>query len=150
MERYAAFFRRCRELLPDDGWMMIHSIVRGNDESLQPGQPTVDADLVKFAELLQTHIFPGGELPQRELVGRRAEAEGFSLEHTQSLRLHYARTLDHWAEALAANREAAVALTSVANFDRYMQYLTGSAYYFRTGHLDVMQFTFRVRQAGRE
>ncbi|MGB7344479.1 MAG: amino acid adenylation domain-containing protein [Pirellulaceae bacterium] len=145
MERYAAFFGRCRELLPDDGWMMIHSIIRGNKESLQPGQSNVDEGLIEYAKMLGTEIFPGGQLPPREVVIHRAEAEGFSLHHTESLRPHYARTLDKWAESLQAHREEAIELTSLANYDLYVRYLTSSAHYFRTGHLDLIQFTFRVK-----
>ena len=144
MERYAAFFGRCRELLPDDGWMMIHSIIRGNQDTLQPGQSNVDAGLIEYARMLGTDIFPGGQLPPREVVVHRAEAEGFALHRMQSLRPHYARTLDKWADSLQANRERAIELTSLANYDLYVRYLTSSAHYFRTGHLDLIQFTFRV------
>ncbi len=63
---------------------------------------------------------------------------------TQSLRLHYARTLTEWATALEANRDRAVELTSDAVYERYMKYMTGCAHYFTTGHLDVMQFTLTV------
>jgi cyclopropane-fatty-acyl-phospholipid synthase len=56
------------------------------------------------------------------------------------LQLHYARTLDCWAENLAEAREAAIALTSKTVYDRYQKYLKGCAEQFRKGTIDVMQF----------
>ncbi len=144
VERYAAFFRRSRELHPDNGRMMIHSILQGDETTIRPGVAAVDDELLAWARLMTTFIFPGGELPTREIVRQRAEPEGFRLAHTQSLRLHYARTLDLWTQSLQAAREQAVALTDEETYEKYLRYLTGSAHYFRTGHLDVVQFTFEA------
>ncbi|GAB4933377.1 hypothetical protein MAHJHV35_46770 [Mycobacterium avium subsp. hominissuis] len=55
--------------------------------------------------------------------------------------LHYARTLDLWAQALEANREQAIAIQSQAVYDRYMHYLTGCENFFRKGISNVGQFT---------
>ncbi|MGD1109260.1 MAG: class I SAM-dependent methyltransferase, partial [Mycobacterium sp.] len=59
----------------------------------------------------------------------------------QSLQLHYARTLDHWAGALEARHTEAVEIQSEEVYQRYMKYLTGCANAFRTGYIDVNQFT---------
>lgn len=66
---------------------------------------------------------------------------GFNLNRRQSLQLHYARTLDRWAEALQARRDEAIQIQSEEVYDRYMKYLTGCADAFRTGYIDVNQFT---------
>ena len=59
----------------------------------------------------------------------------------QRLRLHYARTLDIWAEALESRKDEAIAVQSEEVYDRYMKYLTGCADLFREGYTDICQFT---------
>jgi cyclopropane-fatty-acyl-phospholipid synthase len=71
----------------------------------------------------------------------RAANAGFRVTRVQSLQPHYAKTLDHWAAALEAHRDAAIAAQSQEVYDRYMKYLTGCADLFRGGYLDVCQFT---------
>lgn len=141
IERYPAFFARCRQVLPADGRMLLHLIVEGNQETLQPGQRLIDKDLIAYIKFLKRHIFPGGQVPPREVVISHAEAAGFKVAQLQSLRPHYARTLDQWAANLEAAREQAIAIASQEIYDRYRFYLTRSAHYFRTGHCDVLQFT---------
>jgi cyclopropane-fatty-acyl-phospholipid synthase len=75
------------------------------------------------------------------VVERHAARAGFTIERVQSLRPHYAKTLDLWAEALQARRDEALAVQSEEVYDRYMKYLTGCAELFRTGYTDVCQFT---------
>lgn len=145
VERFESFFRRCREILPDDGRMMIHSIVHGNHESIQPGQPEWSEDLLAYMRFIQKEIFPGGQVPAREMVLLNATNQGFELVQLQSLRPHYARTLDCWAENLRRAKDQAIRLTSESVYEKYHRYLTQSAHYFRTGHCDVVQFTFQVR-----
>jgi cyclopropane-fatty-acyl-phospholipid synthase len=144
--RFAAFFARCREILAGaaGGRMMLHSILLGDQDTLQPGEVLATHEHVLFAKFIQKEIFPGGQLTQRAVVQRHAAAAGFGVERVQSLRPHYARTLDRWAENLERARDRAVELTSEEVYQRYMRYLTGCARYFRSGHLDVCQFTLVV------
>ena len=143
IERYGAFFQRCRKILPHDGWLLLHSIVQGSAETIQPGLPELDFDLVQFIKFVQKRIFPGGQIPPRRIVLETAEANGFEVAHIESLRPHYARTLEIWAAKLESRRHEAISLTSTDVYDDYMRYLTGCAHYFRTGHCDVCQFTLR-------
>ena len=141
--RHEAFFQRCREILPADGVMMLHSIVTSSLADLRDqGIPYTQED-VRFAKFIRDEIFPGGQLCAPDRIRSFAERSGFEVYHEQSLRLHYARTLDLWAESLAAARERAIALTSETVFDRYQKYLTGCAEQFRKGLIDVMQFCMR-------
>jgi cyclopropane-fatty-acyl-phospholipid synthase len=88
-----------------------------------------------------TEIFPGGQLPAVEDIELLAEQSGFTLERVHLLQQHYARTLDMWADNLAATREEAIAITSQEVYDRYMKYLTGCADFFRRGITNIGQFT---------
>jgi cyclopropane-fatty-acyl-phospholipid synthase len=98
-------------------------------------------ELARFIKFILTEIFPGGRLPSIPMVEERATAGGFTVTRVQSLRLHYAKTLDLWAAALEAHQDEAIAVQSQEVYDRYMKYLTGCANMFRVGYLDVDQFT---------
>lgn len=139
-ERYPAFFDKCYSLLPAGGRMMLHTIVLTDGQTLKERGIAVGHEEVLFAKFIRKYIFPGGQLCSPGTVVDHAQRAGFTVAHTQSLQLHYARTLDCWAEALRARRDEAIALTSEDVYDMYMHYLTGCAHYFRTGHNDVMQF----------
>ena len=124
--------------------MLLHTILMPGAAELARQGLEVGHEQVLFAKFIRDAIFPGGQLVPRETVLEHARAAGFALELTQSLRPHYARTLDVWAGRLEQSRERAVALTSPGVFETYMKYLTGCAHYFRTGYLDVVQFTLTV------
>jgi cyclopropane-fatty-acyl-phospholipid synthase len=98
---------------------------------------------VLFAKFIQKKIFPGGQLRSPSIICRYAEAAGFQTTRIQSLQPHYAKTLDCWAERLAANREEAIRLTSPDIYDMYMHYISGCANYYRCGKLDVVQISLQ-------
>jgi len=140
-ERYATFFERAYDILPDDGRMLLHTILTyPRDYFLENGIPLTMSD-ARFFRFIATEIFPGGRTPLQEEVVKHAEAAGFSVEKVQLLRPHYARTLDTWAANLLANRERAIAIQSEEAYERYRRYLTGCAELFRRGVNNVGQFT---------
>ena len=141
--RHEEFFKRCREILPADGIMMLHSIVTPSLASLRDSGIEFCHEDVRFARFIRDEIFPGGQLCTPERVKDIAQKNGFDVYHVQPLRLHYARTLDFWAESLSKAKEQAIALTSQTVYDRYQKYLTGCADQFRKGTIDVMQFCMR-------
>jgi len=142
-ERHEAFFRKCKDILPAGGVMMLHSIVTPSLSELRERGIEVIQEDVQFAKFIRDEIFPGGQLCSPERIESLARAAGFEVYHVQSLQLHYARTLDCWAEQLAGAREQALALTSQAVYDRYRKYLSGCADQFRKGTIDVRQFCMR-------
>ena len=141
--RHDAFFKKCKEILPGNGIMMLHSIVTPSLADLRESGIEFTHEDVKFARFIRDEIFPGGQLCAPEKIKSLASLNGFDIYHVQSLRLHYACTLDIWAESLAKAREQAIAITSQTVFDRYQKYLTGCAEQFRKGTIDVMQFCMR-------
>jgi cyclopropane-fatty-acyl-phospholipid synthase len=142
-ERYEAFFTHAFSLLPRGGRMMLHTIVQPDINELRQRGIVVDHEAVTFAKFICKNIFPGGQLCSPQVITRHATNAGFTLAHSESLRLHYARTLDMWADNLRVRREQAITITNKDTYDMYMHYLTGCAHYFRTGHNDVMQFTLQ-------
>jgi cyclopropane-fatty-acyl-phospholipid synthase len=140
-ERYAAFFDRARAILPADGRMLLHSIVQTDLKSLRGAGVAITHEDVQFAKFIREEIFPGGQLCTPQVILDHAARAGFRVTQTQSLRMHYARTLDIWAENLRNSWTRAIEVTTLEVCERYRRYLTGCAAYFRSGHNDVMQFT---------
>ncbi|OCB19383.1 cyclopropane mycolic acid synthase family methyltransferase, partial [Mycobacterium intracellulare] len=145
MERYPAFFDLAYDILPDDGRMLLHTILMYQWQEYPALGVTLTMSDIRFARFIGQEIFPGGQLPAQEDIFKFGEAAGFSVERVQLLQEHYARTLDLWAEALEANREEALAIQSQEVYDRYMKYLTGCAELFRDGYTDVNQFTMEKK-----
>ncbi len=140
-ERYPLFFERAYSLLPADGRMLLHTILAHTQKFFRDNGIKLTISDLKFMRFIGSEIFPGGQLPAVEDIEDLAEKSGFTLERTHLLRPHYARTLDIWADNLAAHRDEAIALTSDEIYDRYMKYLTGCADFFRRGITNVGQFT---------
>ncbi|MEV6427329.1 cyclopropane mycolic acid synthase family methyltransferase [Nocardia sp. NPDC051463] len=140
-ERYAAFFELCHRMLPPDGRMLLHTIIGHTLADLRRMKLPVTREDALFQIFIKRQIFPGGQLPQAPQATRFAGQAGLGTERIDSLRLHYARTLDLWAQALRDRHDDAVRIASEEIYQRYMKYLTGCATYFRKGNIDVMQFT---------
>jgi cyclopropane-fatty-acyl-phospholipid synthase len=140
-DRYDDFFKMAYSVLPAGGVMMLHTIIKPADEDFAARQLPLTMTLIRFSKFIMDEIFPGGDLPQPSAVEEHATRAGFTLTKVQPLRLHYARTLDLWAEALGARKDEAIAIQSEEVYQRYMKYLTGCADLFRNGYTDVCQFT---------
>ena len=94
---YEIFFKRCADLLTDDGVMMLHSIGRST------GPDVTSPWITKY-------IFPGGYIPALSEVFPAIERAGLLVCDSEILRLHYAETLKAWRERFMARREEAVQL----------------------------------------
>jgi cyclopropane-fatty-acyl-phospholipid synthase len=140
-ERYGAFFETCDRLLPNGGRMVLQTIM-GHPLKRWPemGIPITMTDL-RFMRFIAKEIFPGGSIPcDEDIIGLSQDA-GFVLERQQLLTAHYVRTLDTWAAALEAHRDAAIAATSEEVYLRYVKYLTGCSDFFERGISELGQFT---------
>lgn len=135
-DKHADFFARTRAMLPDEGSMLLHTITLG--------KPSKSFSFLRFVHFMSYKIFPGGDVPPPERVFEMARAGGFELVHIESLRPHYARTLDCWAENLQTNRDRAVDVAGEDTFKTYMKYLTDCAKFFRSGEVNVYQYRLRA------
>lgn len=135
-DKHADFFARCRSFLPDEGSMLLHTITLG--------KPSKSFSFLRFAHFMSYKIFPGGDVPPPERVFEMARAGGFELVHLESLRLHYARTLDCWAENLQKNQARALEVAGEETCKTYTKYLTDCAKFFRSGEVNVYQYRLRV------
>lgn len=140
-ERYPAFFERAYSLLPDDGRMLLHTILAHPMSYFRENNVKLTISDLKFMRFIGQEIFPGGQLPSLEDVEQLAADSGFTLARAHLLRPHYARTLDMWAQNLVSRRDEAIAIQSEEVYDRYLRYLTGCADFFRRGVTNIGQFT---------
>jgi cyclopropane-fatty-acyl-phospholipid synthase len=140
-DRYDDFFSLAYRLLPADGVMLLHTITGLTGPQIAERGLPMTFEMARFIKFIMTEIFPGGRLPSIEKVDQHASKAGFELTRRQSLQQHYARTLDLWAQALESRRAQAIEIQSEEVYERYMKYLTGCANSFRTGYIDVNQFT---------
>ena len=142
-DRYGEFFGLANRVLPRDGVMLLHTITGLSRKQLDDEGLPISIDLIRFIKFMVTEIFPGGRLPSIDMVEEHSAAMGFTLTRRQSLQQHYARTLDLWGDALQAREADAIELQSQEVYERYMKYLTGCADLFRSGYIDVNQFTLQ-------
>ncbi len=110
--RYSAFFERAYEILPDDGRMLLHTIMTYPWKYMREHGIALTMSDFKLGLFIGREIFPGGELPAKEDIVEYAQGSGFSVEKIQLLQQHYQRTLDIWAANLQANRERATSSQS--------------------------------------
>lgn len=130
---YETYFRRCAELLTDDGVMMLHSVGRSQG-------PDVTTPWIR------KYIFPGGYIPALSEVLPAIERAGLLVCDIEILRLHYAETLKAWRERFMTRREEAVRLYD-ARFTRMWEfYLASSEMSFRKQNLMNFQIQLTKRQ----
>jgi len=139
--KYDDYFKKTFNLMPDDGVMLLHTIIIPSDEEIKAKKLPLTMSRVRFIKFIMDEIYPGGRLPLAAMVERHAVKAGFSVTRKQLLQPHYARTLDTWAANLEAKKDQAIAITSEQIYERFMKYLTGCADLFRVGYTDVCQFT---------
>ncbi|OBG75090.1 SAM-dependent methyltransferase [Mycobacterium sp. E2462] len=140
-DRYDDFFAMAHRVLPNDGVMMLHTITALTRDQLSEQGLRTSLEMIRFLKFILTEIFPGGGAPTIPMVEEHSAKAGFTLTRRQSLQPHYARTLTLWANALQAHKDQAIELQSPEVYERYEKYLTGCAKAFRSGWVDVNQFT---------
>ena len=132
---YLEYFRKVKDLLVEDGVMLLHSIGR-----MEPPGGT--------NTWLRKYIFPGGYSPALSEVLAAIEKAGLWVTDIEVLRLHYAETLRIWRERFLANREQ---IKQLAGYDdRFCRmwefYLAGCEVAFRYMNQMVFQIQIARRQ----
>lgn len=133
------YFSRVHDLLTDDGIAMNHGITSTDAES---GETALGG-----GEFIDRYVFPDGELPHISLALEAAQRGGLEAIDVESLRRHYARTLEIWTENFEAKADQARALVDDEKFRIWRVYLAGCTYAFE--HDDVSIFQIVCRKAGR-
>ena len=126
-KHYDAFFARVAELLTEDGVALIHTI--GHFGRPAPTNPWVTR-----------HIFPDGYLPGLSEIAPALARAGLIVADLETLRDHYALTLEHWRARFKQRREEASAIYGERFCRMWEFYLAASECAFRFQGCHVLQF----------
>jgi len=121
-KHFDEFFATCRELLTDDGVMLLHTIGKYG----KPAAPDPFTD---------KWIFPGYHLPSISQLAASTEKMKFIISDIEILRVHYAYTLDHWLRRTQKARAKIVALYDERFFRMWEFYLAGGIVAFENGSM---------------
>ncbi|MCL6741395.1 cyclopropane-fatty-acyl-phospholipid synthase family protein [Sphingomonas sp. RB56-2] len=117
---YEEFYAKCRELLAEDGVMLLHTIGKLG----QAGAPDPFTD---------KWVFPGYHLPSLSQMSAASEKVRLIASDVEMLRLHYAYTLRHWLERATQARDQIVAMYDERFFRMWEFYLAGGIVMFESG-----------------
>lgn len=125
---YAALGTTIDRCLAADGRGLIHSIGTNRPSPLNPW--------------IERRIFPGACPPSLAEMMRIFEPANFSVLDVENLRLHYAKTLEHWLQRFETAVPDVTKMFGESFVRSWRLYLTGSLGAFNTGELQLFQVTF--------
>jgi cyclopropane-fatty-acyl-phospholipid synthase len=126
VHRYAEFFGKINALLSDDGLMLLHAI----GHMSPPGTAS---------PWLRKYIFPGAYSPALSEVFTEIERASLWVTDVEFLRLHYAKTLNHWCRRFEASRTKVAEMYDERFCRMWEFYLVSAELMFRTGSQLVFQ-----------
>lgn len=91
---------------------------------------------------IRKRIFPGGYTPSIRESMEVLEPQSFSVLDIENLRMHYAKTLEHWLARFEAAFDTVVREKGMEFARMWRLYLAGSVAAFRTGKLQLFQVLF--------
>jgi cyclopropane-fatty-acyl-phospholipid synthase len=129
VQRYASFFRFCRNAMSPVGRMSLQTIAYGN---LATG---------RLDSFIYERIFPNSDLPFLEELAAAAHGT-LEIASLRNDRLDYAKTCSTWAERLVRRAGEAVEITGDPELvSSYIRYLKMSAAGFKTGALALYRLS---------
>jgi cyclopropane-fatty-acyl-phospholipid synthase len=97
---------------------------------------------------IRRRVFPGAYPPTlAEVTSRVLGPAGMSVVDVENLRLHYARTLEHWSAGFAVAADQIQATYGEAFFRTWELYLAGAQAAFATGWMQLFQVVFTPRES---
>ena len=131
-ENYHELGRVIHRAIGDTGRGFLHFIGRNHS------QP--------FSVWIRRRIFPGAYAPSLRESMEVLEPQNYSVLDVENLRMHYAKTLEHWLARFDASFNTVVHKYGM-NFARMWRlYLAGSIASFRAGNLQLFQVLFAGSQ----
>lgn len=127
--QFETFFRAASNLLTDDGVMLLHTIGR------MGGPGSTDAFTRKY-------IFPGGYIPALSETLAASEKARLIATDTETLRLHYAKTLRQWYARCVARQADIEAMYDARFYRMWTFYLAGATAAFENGGMCNYQIQF--------
>lgn len=123
------YFDRAYRLLRKGGVFLNHGIACCMADEGRPNGTSFS----------QAYVFPDGELVPISVTVRAAEESSFEVRDVESLREHYVLTLRHWVKGLEAHHSQALEVVDEPIYRTWRLYMSGSAYGFSAGNLNLYQ-----------
>lgn len=136
LARTAEYLERLRGLLAPAGRLLNHQIGRPAQGNRRLGRERTAVDPRGF---IHRYVFPDGELLEIGNLVHAAQAAGFEVRNVESLREHYARTLDAWVANLEQRWDEAVMIVGEGRARVWRLYMAASAVMFDRNRLQVHQ-----------
>jgi cyclopropane-fatty-acyl-phospholipid synthase len=95
-----------------------------------------------FSVWIRKRIFPGAYAPCLRESMAILEPQNYSVLDVENLRMHYAKTLEHWLARFDASCDAVVGEFGIDFARMWRLYLAGSIASFRAGSLQLFQVLF--------
>jgi cyclopropane-fatty-acyl-phospholipid synthase len=92
---------------------------------------------------IERRIFPGAYPPALSEMMAVFEPANLSVLDVENLRLHYAKTLEHWLHRFEASADLVESMFDPVFVRAWRLYLSGSLAAFRTGKLQLFQVVFQ-------
>lgn len=129
LAEYAALADVIDRSLGPNGRGLLHFIGRDRPGLLNPW--------------IRKRIFPGAYPPAlSEAFLRILEPKGLSVIDVENLRLHYAKTLEHWSDRFERASDRVAAMFDETFVRAWRLYLAGSQAAFSTGSMQLFQILF--------
>lgn len=125
------YFSKIQSLLKDGGLVLNHGITSTDPDSGSVGYGVGD--------FIGQYVFPHGELPHISLVLKTLSEAQLEAVDIESLRRHYAITLEHWARRFEAQATEIKAAASEKHYRIWRIYLQGCAHAFRQDWVSIYQ-----------
>lgn len=90
----------------------------------------------------ERHIFPGANPPSLAQMMQIFEPSDFSVLDVENLRMHYAKTLEHWLSRYEDNIDLVTEMFDTEFARTWRLYLAGSLTAFRSGGMQLFQVLF--------
>jgi cyclopropane-fatty-acyl-phospholipid synthase len=127
-EHYAELGRVIRRSIGEGGRGLLHFIGRNFPNPLNVWS--------------RKRIFPGGYAPTLRQVMQVFEPWDFSVLDVENLRLHYAKTLEHWLDRFERSAHRVAGMFGPEFVRTWRLYVAGSQAVFRSGALQLFQILF--------
>lgn len=95
-----------------------------------------------YSRWMRKRIFPGAYIPALRQATEIFERWNYSVLDVENLRLHYAKTLEHWLDRFEKSQRRVLAMYDARFIRAWRLYLAGSLAAFRCGSLQLFQIMF--------
>jgi cyclopropane-fatty-acyl-phospholipid synthase len=127
----ALYNQRLFGAVKEGGLVMNHGITAKHIDGRPVGRGAGD--------FIDRYVFPNGELPHVSQISADISESGLEVVDVESLRMHYAKTLEHWSARLETHLEQAAAMVPDQTLRIWRLYLAGCAYAFAHGWINLHQ-----------